>query len=48
MIELYRVADGPTTWVYVGDGVEQRLELSVESAARFVIALGAAIRPAAG
>ena len=48
MIELYRIADGPTTWVYVGDGVEQRLELSIESAARLVATLATAIRPAAG
>jgi hypothetical protein len=48
MIELHRVDGETTTWVYVGDGTDQRLELSVESAARLVAALATAIRPAAG
>lgn len=36
---LHRLDGGPTTWVYVGDGAEQSLELTVDSWRRLVPAL---------
>ena len=42
MIELYRFGAEPTTWVYIGDGTDQRLELSRESVARLVEVLSSA------
>lgn len=39
MIELYRLDAEPTTWVYIGDGTDQRLELSRESVARLAAVL---------
>lgn len=31
---LHQGADDPTAWIYLGDGTEQRLELSLESLVR--------------
>ena len=42
LIELSRIGDEPTTWVYVGDGTDQRLEISRESVARLVAVLSSA------
>jgi hypothetical protein len=39
MVELYRYGAEPTTWVYIGDGTDQRLELSRESVARLAAVL---------
>lgn len=39
MLEVHRTEGEPTTWVYVGDGERQYLELSVESAVRVAAAL---------
>ena len=39
MLELHRTEGEPTTWVYIGDGERQFLELSVESALRVAAAL---------
>jgi hypothetical protein len=36
MIEFSRLGDEPSTWVYLGDGTDQRLELSLESVRRLV------------
>jgi hypothetical protein len=36
---LHRRVGAPTTWVYVGDGAEQALELTVDSWRRLVPAL---------
>ena len=47
MIEVHRSEGEQTTWVYVGDGTDQRLELSIESTALLAQAL-AAITPEAG
>ena len=42
LIELSRIDDEPTTWVYIGDGTDQRLEISRESVARLVAVLSSA------
>ena len=47
LVEVHRSEGDETTWVYVGDGTDQRLELSVESAARLSRVL-AAFSPEAG
>jgi len=39
-IEMHRTEGESTTWVYVGDGFDQYLELSLESVRRLVAALG--------
>lgn len=39
MLELHRTEGELTTWVYIGDGERQFLELSVESALRVAAAL---------
>lgn len=39
LLEVHRTEGEPTTWVYVGDGERQYLELSIESAVRVAAAL---------
>lgn len=39
MLEVHRTEGEPTTWVYIGDGERQFLELSIESAQRVALAL---------
>ena len=39
VIEMYRLEGESATWVYVGDGFDQYLELSLESVARLAAAL---------
>lgn len=40
VVELYRLEGESTTWVYIGDGFDQYLELSLESVLRLVTVLG--------
>ena len=47
LIEVHRSEGDATTWLYLGDGTDQRLELSIESTALLAQAL-AAITPEAG
>jgi hypothetical protein len=42
-LERYSTASG--IWVYVGDGEDQRVELSLESARRLIDALGQLVEP---
>jgi len=39
VIEMYRFDGESTTWVYVGDGFDQYLEVSLESIARLLVEL---------
>lgn len=39
-IEMHRTHGESTTWVYVGDGFDQYLELSLESVRSLMAALG--------
>jgi len=39
VIEMYRLEGESATWVYVGDGFDQYLELSLESVVRLAEAL---------
>jgi hypothetical protein len=39
VIEVYRLEGESTTWVYVGDGFDQYLEISLESIRRLVAEL---------
>lgn len=43
VVVLHRRVGASQTWVYVGDGVDQRLELTAESCVRLVGALGAVV-----
>jgi hypothetical protein len=45
-VVLHRRDGEPTTWLYVGDGAEQLLELTVESWARLAPALDRALERA--
>lgn len=47
LIEVHRSEGEQVTWVYIGDGTDQRLELSIENTAVLAQAL-AALTPEAG
>lgn len=44
VVEVFRDDPAPTVWVYVGDGVDQYLELSLESTRRLVVGVTRSIR----
>ena len=49
LVEMHQTARDASAWLYIGDGIDQRLELSVESAGRLAqVLLQYPLSPAAG